>query len=65
MIVVNIIATTNKDKKLLELFRDHLCYSIKDDSAIKLRCKDWNGHSGGDDAYFGLMNKVVKVIVDD
>ena len=41
----------------------HLCYGLTDESGIKLRTKNfkWNGHSGGDDAYFGLMDKTVKV----
>jgi hypothetical protein len=62
MIKVTIEATTEKEKELLELFRDHLCYSITEESQIKLDCKDWDGHSGGDDAYFRLKGKV-KVIL--
>ena len=63
MIKITIEATTQKDKELLPLMLDHLCYSITDESAIKLDCKRWKGHSGGDDAYFGLMDKKVKVVV--
>ena len=60
MIKVTIEATED-DKELLDLFRDHLCYGITDDSGIILKCPEWDGHSGGDDAYFGLMEKMVRV----
>jgi len=58
-----IIESLSEDKDTLELFRDHLCYAISDESGLILECKGWSGHSGGDDAYFGLMDKKVKVII--
>jgi hypothetical protein len=64
MIKITIEATgRDNDPELLNLMRDHLCYALTDEMDIKLRCKDWDGHSGGDDAYFGLQDKIVKVEV--
>lgn len=61
MIKITIEATTKKDKEKLEYMRDTLCYHLNDEFSLKLRCKSWEGYSGGDDAYFGLMDTVVKV----
>jgi hypothetical protein len=63
MFKVTIEATTEKDKELLNLLRDHLCYGLEEESGLKIRAKGWDGGSGGDDAYFGLMDKIVKVEV--
>lgn len=66
MFKVTIEATTKQDKALLPYLRDHLCYGLEDDSALEVNCKEWKekgSHSGGDDAYFGLQNKKVKVII--
>ncbi len=65
MFIITIQATTEEDKELLPLFRNNLCYSIADESGLKVQAKGWNGYSGGDDAYFGLMNKFVKVEIDN
>lgn len=56
-------ATTKKDQDDLDLLLSYLCYGLTDESAIKLRTPGWkwDGRSGGDDAYFGLMDKVVQV----
>jgi hypothetical protein len=61
MLKITVEGTTEKDKELIPLLRDHLCYAITDESDINLTCKGWDGGSGGDDAYFGLSNKKVKV----
>lgn len=62
MPIIAIEGTTKKDRKLVPLFLQHLCYGITDESGIKLDCKYWNGHSGGDGAYFGLHGTKVKVL---
>jgi hypothetical protein len=56
-------ATTKKDEEMLPDLLRHLCFGLTDESAIKLRTPGWkwDGHSGGDDAYFGLIDKVVQV----
>jgi hypothetical protein len=64
MFKITIEATTEKHKELLQLFRDHVCYSINQDSQLKVESKGWDGHSGGDDAYYGLTGKV-KVIINE
>jgi len=63
MFKITVEATTKKDQKYMDELLMHLCYGLTDESGIKLRTKNfkWNGHSGGDDAYFGLMDKTVKV----
>lgn len=63
MFKITVEATTERDKKYMDELLMHLCYGLTDDMDIKLRTKgfEWNGHSGGDDAYFGLSNKIVKV----
>ena len=63
MFKITIEATTDKDRENIDLLRDRLCYGITDDMDIKLRAKGWTGHSGGDDAYFLLSGKTVKVEV--
>ena len=63
MFKVTIEATTDKDKELLPELISVLCYGLTDEQDLKLRCKEWNGHSGGDDAYFGLSGKTVSVKV--
>lgn len=65
MIVITIKATTDSDRALLGLLRDHLCYAITDEFGIKMKAKGWTGHSGGDDAYFGLHGKTVKVEINE
>ena len=63
MFKITIEATDKEDKELIPLLLDHLCYSITDDSLLDLDCKEWSGHSGGDDAYFCLEDKKVMVLV--
>lgn len=50
-----------KDETVKKLFLRHLCYCITDEALFELDCPDWDGYSGGDDAYFELEDKVVKV----
>ena len=64
MIEVTIRATNKEDAKVLDLFKQVLCYGITDEQDIKLVGTNWDGHSGGDDAYFGLMDKKVSVYVE-
>ena len=65
MIEISIKIIDEKDEcgDLEDLILSHVCYSITDESGIKLICPQWDGHSGGDDAYFGLMDRKVKVKV--
>jgi hypothetical protein len=63
MFKITIEATTKKDKELIPLLLDHLCYSITGESGINLDCPEWSGHSGGDDAYFELIDREVRVLV--
>jgi len=63
MLKITIEATTEKDQELLPLLHAHVCYHLTDEMGIRLRSEGWDGHSGGDDAYFGLLDKVVKVEV--
>lgn len=67
MFKVIVEATTDADKELLDDFLRHLSYGLTDESGLKLRTIGWkwDGHSGGDDAYFGLYDKVVQVRTDD
>lgn len=63
MFKITVEATTEKDREYMNEMLMHLCYGLTDEMSIKLRTKGfkWNGHSGGDDAYFGLMDKIVRV----
>ena len=56
------IEASPEDEELIPLMLDHLCYSITNEMSIKLICDKWKGHSGGDDAYFGLQGKQVCVV---
>ena len=63
MLVVTIEDKGKKtDPHLLECLRQHICYHISDELDVKLQSPGWNGYSGGDDAYFGLSGKTVKVV---
>ena len=66
MFKITIEATTEKDKELLPELFSTVCYGITDDMGIKLSKKTkWDGHSGGDDAFFGLLNKTVEVMIKE
>lgn len=62
MIRVTIEATNREDAELLDMFKNVLCYGITDEQGIELVGTEWDGRSGGDDAYFGLMDKQVQVV---
>lgn len=61
--MIKITIEGDEDLETLELMFNHLCYAITDESGIELKAEGWDGHSGGDDAYFGLMDKKVEVEV--
>ena len=63
MFKITVEATTDKDSECMDEMLMHLCYCLTDDMCINLKTKGfkWNGNSGGDDAYFGLMDKIVKI----
>ena len=61
MLKVVISATSKKDAENLKLFHDHLCYLL-DESGLQVKSKDWDGRSGGDNAYFALMDTVTRVV---
>ena len=64
MFKITVEATTDSDREKIDLLLQHLCYGLTEDSAIKLSTQGWkwNGSSGGDDAYFELVDRPVKVI---
>lgn len=53
----------DNDRVILELMRDHICYGLTDDMSLRVKSEGWTGHSGGDDAYFMLSNRKVKVVI--
>lgn len=55
------VEISGDNEEELELFLQHLCYSITEESLIQLECPQWNGYSGGDDAYFGLEGRIVQI----
>ncbi len=63
MFKITVEATCKKSKEQIDNLLMHLCYGLTDENALTLETKglEWNGHSGGDDAYFGLMDKRVCV----
>ena len=63
MFKITVEATTEKDKELLDELLCVLCYGLTEEQDIKLRTKGFelDGYSGGDDAYFGLSGKSVRV----
>lgn len=63
MIQIEISGTRGEKRELLELMFSTLCYAITQDQSLNLKDTKWNGHSGGDDAYFGLSDKNVKVVI--
>lgn len=66
MFKITIEATTKKERELLPEMFSTVCYGITDDMDIQLtKSTKWNGHSGGDDAYFGLSGSKVEVKVKD
>lgn len=63
MFKITVEATCKKSQAKIDELLMHMCYGLTDEVDIKLRTKnfEWNGHSGGDDAYFGLMDQIVEV----
>ena len=63
MFKITVEATTDEDRELMTEILCHLCYGLTDEMDINLKTKgfEWDGHSGGDDAYFGLQDKDVCV----
>ena len=64
MFKITIEATDKKSKEDLDLLFREVCYALDTDVGMDIiQCKNWNGYSGGDDAYCALSNKKVEVIV--
>jgi len=63
MIKIEIRGTRGEKKHLLEEMLRVVCYGITDEQELKLKNTQWDGHSGGDDAYFGLSGKNVQVVI--
>ena len=64
MFKVTVEATTRQDQEKIELLLDRLCYLIDVETSTKLSTKGfkWRGYSGGDDCWFGLEGRPLKVI---
>ena len=66
MFKITVEATTKKDQENIDLLLDTLCYLIDDGMSTKLSTKrfKWQGYSGGDDCWFGLEGRPLKVIFE-
>ncbi len=63
MLKVTIEATSMDGLEQAEMLRDHICYHIDNELMCELEGSEWSGHSGGDDAYFGLEDSIIQVRV--
>ncbi len=66
MFKITVEATTKQDQEKIDLLLDTLCYLIDDGTPTKLSTKGfkWRGYSGGDNSWYGLEDRPLKVIYE-
>ena len=63
MYKITIEATTEKDKEGLTALAQEVCYHLNEELNVRISQDfKWDGRSSGDDGYFELSDKAIKVI---
>ena len=63
MFKITIEATSKKDQASLPLLAQEVCYWLDSELNIQMRPDfKWDGNFSGDDGYFELQERIVKVI---